>query len=237
MKFNMFAKRVLIFCMLFMSLLIGVTHAQEKTQISVAVLNLPPNEDGQLHWRDGDKSTAPIQLSIRYFSDFLTIESGLLRIYAEPVEADIKDAASIKPLYTLKIPPGINKGFLVLLPRPAPQGDGFRWGGQLIPSNELKNGSIRIYNSSAQTLGLQLPGQNIKLLSGKFVNLDSKSFADSFPVKIYELGEKPKKVFSSVWRISPDRREISIIYMQNKSVKMKSLLFLDPNRNKPKPEP
>lgn len=226
MKFNMCPKRFVAAFTLMIPVWIGVVHAQVEANLSLAVLNLPPDEDGLLHWRDGDKPTKPIQLSVRYFSEFITLESGILSLYTDPVLEEPEGSPVIAPLYTIRIPPDFGTGFLVLTPQQ--KGEDFSWRGLLIPNRDFTLGSLKLYNTTGRELGIQLPNHNFKLLEGKSVDLDSKRFPESFPVKIYQLGEDRKKIFSSVWRISPQRREVCFVFMRNRSLKLRSLLLLSP---------
>jgi hypothetical protein len=203
----------------------GLLHGQGETRLAVAILSLPAGSDGLLHWRDGKSPSEPVQLSIRYFSEPLKLKSEVISFYAEPIAGDPAGAPPVEPLVMLKIPQNSGLNFVVLTGVPGRDGK-TQWKSQLIPGRDLGVGTMKLFNGTDETLGIQLPKKNVKLNAGKSMDFDSSAWPGSFPVKIYQLETRQKMVFSSVWRLNDKRRELCFLYKKNNNIALRSLLFL-----------
>jgi hypothetical protein len=210
--------------------------AQDKhvCEVKVATLTVPDGSDGLVHWRSGNTPTEPLQLSTRYFSESLKLESNIIQFFNEPVLAASNQDPPPTPLVTLRIPEG-RKLVYIVLTADSDENNRVRWRGSMLDSGNWKAGSMKLFNSCSETLGIAAGSKRIQLLQGKSVDFHVSDWGESFPVKIFRLKPELKTVFSSTWRVTAGRRELCFIGSANGSVKIRSLLDLAANPPNPAP--
>jgi hypothetical protein len=201
----------------------GQTENTAKAEVAVAALSLPEGSGGLLHWRVGAAASTPLQLSTRYFSDRLEAPTGTIGFYDHPV-AEAADPPP-EPLLALKIPQDANLVFIVLWSELDDDGEP-RWRGNLIRGSDWEAGSLRLFNSTSEPLGILAADEPIRLAGGKSVDFHARDRPEAFAVKIYRLKPERRAVFSSKWRVTAGRRELCFLVDRNNSLSFRSLLDL-----------
>jgi hypothetical protein len=224
MKSNV--KKILSQSLVVLMLTVGPGRAQEKNtvEIAVAALNLPGGSEGLLHWNEANTATTPLQLSTRYFSERLKLKGRVIRFYENPVEP-VEGEPMPDPLIALSIPQGANLGYVVLWSESDGKGEA-RWRGRVFSGQEWKDGSMKVINASAETLGMLAGEKKIRLDSGKSLDFPASDWRESFPVKIFLMKPEVKNVFSSTWRVTAGRRELCFIAKVNGAISLRSLMDL-----------
>jgi hypothetical protein len=200
--------------------------AQESREVSVAALSLPAGADGLLHWREAEAASVPLQLSTRYFSEPVKLAGNAIRFYGAPVPAGPALPDAPAPLLTMTFPAEMKRGYLVLWSEPDAQQEP-RWKGMLVNATEWKAGSMKVINACNEPIGIEAGEKRLKLLPGKSLDFPAAQWREPFPVKVSRLEPALKTLFSSTWRISPERREICFVGNLNGSITLRSLLELD----------
>lgn len=201
-------------------------HAR-KPEISVAALSLPGDSTGMVHWRSSNAATEPLQLSVRYFSERIELESNFIEFHAEPfVPAAGTDAP--EPFLRMRIPEGRNSVYLVIS-GDLDEENNTRWRGNLLDGREWRAGSMKVFNSFDSPLGIVADGKNpIQLAEGKSVDLHARDFDKAgFSVRIYRMSPERRIIFSSKWRIAEDRRELLFIGNNQGRITLRALLELN----------
>ena len=201
--------------------------AQDKhaCEVKVATLAVPDGSDGLIHWRAGNTPTAPLQLSTRYFSERLKSEGNVIRFYKNPVPAASTQEPPPEPLVTLKIPAGQKLVYIVLSADSDENGQ-VRWRGCLLNAGDWKAGSMKLFSSCSEPLGIVAGNKRMQLSQGKSVDFHASEWREAFPVKIFRLEPELKTIFSSSWRVTAKRRELCFISVANGSVRLRSLMDL-----------
>lgn len=204
-------------------------------KIAVATINLPNGSDGLLHWRSAaDADTKPLQLSARYFSEHLELQGLVVQFFQTPVSAGPDQNPPPEPLVTLKIPEGAKLVYIVMM-TDTTENKQTRWRGILFNAADWKESSLKLINSSSESLRIALGQKQIQLNSGKSMDFNATEWRDPFPVKIFQMTPDAKKIFSSTWRVSSGRRELCFLYKINGSIALRSLLDLGEAQPLPTP--
>lgn len=225
MKSNL--KSILAACLYSLLLLIVPSRGADNRAcvVKVAVMTLPAGSDGLLHWRVTDGPTTPLQLSTRYFSDGLKLQGNVIQFYGNPVLSPSAQEPPAQPLVTLKIPAGQNLVYILLSSEQDESGQ-TRWRGNLLNAADWKESSMKVFNACSETIGITAGDKKILLLQGKSVDFTAGDWRETFPVKIFRLKPKEKMIFSSSWRVTAGRRELTFIGGANGSVSVRSLMDL-----------
>lgn len=225
MKVKSDSHAVIRACFLALLILAGPCVAKEKSsvQISVGALTLAPGSDGMVHWRVGNTETTPLQLSTRYFSERLKMPVGVVGFYDQPVAKGAEDPP--EPFLSLQLPATSGLAFLVIWSSTDKNGKA-SWQGNVISGSEWKDSSMRLFNSTSESLGLLCGEQAIQIGKGKSLDFHAKDWPKAFPVKIFRLQPEKKAIFSSKWRVTQGRRELCFITAQDSAVSFKSLIDL-----------
>ncbi len=194
-------------------------------EVSLAALSLPADSDGLLHLRIGEEATVPVELSTRYFSERVAARSGTIRFYQQAMPAVSPGEAHPEALLSLRIPAGPKLIYIVLWTE-LEKDRQLHWRARLISATDWKEGSMKLLNSSPETLGISAGKTRTQLPSGKTMDFQSSDWREPFPVKIYQLGEQAGLLFSSTWRVTADRRELCLIGNIDGAVSLRSLLDL-----------
>ncbi len=194
-------------------------------EVSVAALTLPDESTGAVHWRSTNQATEPLQLSIRYFSERVSLESNLIEFYAEPMDPETGEAGP-EPMLRMRIPEGQRLVYIVLSSDEGEDGNP-RWRGNMLSANDWRAGSLKVFNSRDTPLGIVAEDRNLRIDPGGSADLHARDFdREGFPVRIYQLEPERRAVFSSTWRIAEGRRELLFIGNNRGRVTMRSLLEL-----------
>jgi hypothetical protein len=211
---------------LLLPLLACQATAQDGCEVAVAALSLPAGADGLLHWREAEAASLPLQLSTRYFSDPVKLTGKAIRFYGAPVPAGPTQPGAAAPLLTMTFPADMTRGYLVLWTEPDEKQEP-RWKGMVVNAAEWKAGSMKVINACNEAIGIEAGEKRIKLLPGKSMDFAASQWREPFPVKVSRLEPAIKTLFSSTWRIAPERREICFVGNVNGSITLRSLLELD----------
>ncbi len=218
-------RRSKLLALILMAASFSFAHAQ-NAQVTLAALNLPPGSEGLFHLRTGDAASVPVQASTRYFSDPVDTGFAAIELYAAPVG---KDASAVQPL--LRLPLGERAGSChVLLWNEHTAGKEGKLAGRIIAAAEWPAGSMLLLNASAVPIGVQAGDTRQMLKAGASHPYPAVDPEKDLPVKMYLEDDKhpgkPKLVFSSVWRVARERRELCVIYPAagSRSVAVRSLL-------------
>ena len=208
--------------------LVSFCHAapSPSCEVTVAALNLPDNSDGLLHLRTAEiKETTPLQLSTRYFSPRIKTSESVVQFFANPLKAD--DLKPPLPLITVNLPEDAKLAYLIIFTTLDDKKQPV-WKSILLLDTDWPQSCMKLLNASANTLGIQAGDQKIQLLTGKFTNFTSSQWTDTFSVVIYKLTPEIKTVFSSKWRITAGRRELSVLFNSGENIAISSLIDLQP---------
>jgi hypothetical protein len=125
----------------------------------------------------------------------------------------------------------------VLMPDPGKQAAA-GWRASLLNSSDWKPGSMRLFNASAEPLGISAGTRNLLLKEGKSLDFHAEEWkGEAFPVKIHRLQPELKTIFSSSWRVTAGRRELCFITTAGVTLSVRSLLDLDAPPAPPAPPP
>lgn len=212
---------------LYLSALPCLAIEKHACEVKVATLVLPDGADGLIHWRAGNTPTAPLQLSTRYFSDGLKLESNAIQFFNNPVLAASNQGKPPEPLVTLTIPAG-QKLVYIVLSQETDENQQTRWRGNLLNSTDWKAGSMKLFNACSEPLGISAGQKRIQLDQGKSVDFQADEWkGEAFPVKIFRLQPELKTIFSSSWRVATGRRELCFVGTIKGSLSLRSLIELD----------
>lgn len=210
----------------FLAVCLSQSVQAQKPELSVAALSLPGESTGLVHWRSSNAGTKPLQLSVRYFSERIELESNFIEFYTEPIDAATADEPPA-PFLRMRIPEGRGTVYLVI------SGDlddenNTRWRGNMLNGNDWKAGSMKVFNAFESPLGIVADGKNpIQIAAGSSVDLHARDFDETgFPVRIYRLEPERRVVFSSKWRVAEDRRELLFIGNNQGRLTLRALMEL-----------
>lgn len=210
---------------LLLGLLPAAAQEAPPRQVSVAALTLPDPAGGLVHWRDGETATQELQLSTRYFSPPVKVKGSVLQFFDTPVAAGMTGPEAPEPLLTLTLPAASKLAFLVLRTTRDEAGN-TRWRGSILDGDDWRTGTLRVYNSGTEPLGLIAGEKKIGLAAGKSADFEARTWDEPFPAKIYRSEPDVRLVFSSTWRVAPARRELCFLSNTNGKITLRSLLVL-----------
>jgi hypothetical protein len=203
-----------------------VTAAPEAREVAVAALSLPEGSDGLLHWRTANRASVAMQLSTRYFSEPVKIDGGSLRFYESPVAEGPDPENGPKPVHSLTVPADAKSVYLVLWTTRG-EDQAIRWQGKTFSEADWLADSMKVFNVSAEDIGIEAGGKRMRLLPGKSFDFRATEWREPFPVRILSLEPEHKTLFSSTWRVGEGRRELCFIGRFNNAVSLRSLLDLN----------
>lgn len=225
------AKLAIIACLhaLLLPALPCLAIEKHSCEVKIATLALPDGAGGLIHWRSGNTPTSPLQLSTRYFSEVLKLESNVIQFFKDPVLALSNKEKPPEPLVTLTIPAGQRLSYIVLL-QDSDENHQSRWRGSLLNAADWKAGSMKLFNACSEPLGIAAGQKRIQLSQGKSVDFQADEWnGEAFPVKIFRLQPELKTIFSSSWRVTVGRRELCFVGNVNNSISLRSLIDLNAN--------
>lgn len=218
-----------------LGLLVTLGQAQDKAacDVAVAALTLPDDSSGLLHVRAAESATSPLQLSTRYFSERVKLPGLVIQFFKDPVAATPATPAPV-PLLTLQIPAATKLAYAVLWS----ETDEMRksvWKGRVFNAKDWDQSSLKVFNATAESIGLQAGAKQILLLQGKSTDFPARDWGEPFPAKIFQLQPERKCIFSSTWRVTAGNRELCFIYKANNAVSLRSILEIAPSQTTPAP--
>ncbi|MFC4991565.1 hypothetical protein [Rubritalea tangerina] len=158
-----------------------------------------------------------VQLSLRYPSAQVRckIEEGqALKIYG----ADQNFEAELVAIGAVRVPANLSQGTVLLIP----YSKGYKC--HFISEKSAPEGGVYLYNLSDQSLGFVMrKGEKMIVDSGQGKTFQaSQSLSENIPVKIFRPASENsfKLLFSTSWRMVPNRREILIFYNHPKTGKV-----------------
>lgn len=203
-------------------LLTPLCIAQDKPtcSVSIAALNLPAGSTGQIHIRDTETSTKPLQLSTRYFSERIELKRNLIQIYKDALIENSPDAV---PLLTLEIPAETREAYVALWIETDDKNQSI-WKGQVFDSKDWIPNSLKVVNFTTDQLGISADSKEILLEPGKSADFPSSEWPKSFTAKIYQTKPEKKNLLSSTWQVSTSNRELCFIYNIKNRVSLRSIM-------------
>ena len=198
----------------------------QKPELSVAALSLPGESTGLVHWRSSNAVTQPLQLSVRYFSERIELESNVIEFFAEPLDPSTAIEPP-EPFLRMRIPDGRDKVYLVITGH-LDEENNTLWRGNMLDGREWKAGSMKVFNAFESPLGIVADGKDpIRIDAGGSVDFHARDHDRAgFAVRIYRLEPERRVVFSSKWRVAEDRRELLFIGNNQGRLTLRALIDL-----------
>jgi hypothetical protein len=194
-------------------------------QVSIAAMSIAGDSTGMVHWRSLNVSTQELQLSTRYFSDRLQLESRTLEIYEEAFDPTQVEGDAQAPMVSVTIPANMQMAFVILWYSENRE-LGSRWRANVFSGDDWVHGTLKILNVRSEPIHMLAGEKPIRIAAGGSANLSVRDFSRPFPVQIFRPSGERKRIFSSTWRVSSGRRELCFIAGEGDSVSFRSLIDL-----------
>ncbi len=185
---------------------------------------MPEGSSGQIHIRDTETTSKPLQLSTRYFSERIELKGNVIQIYKDPV---VENSPEAVPLLTLAIPDETRIGYVALWAETDDKNQSV-WKGQVFDSKDWIQNSLKVVNFTADPLGISAGPKEIMIDPGKSADFTSSEWPNSFTAKIYLTKPERKNLLSSTWQVSTSNRELCFIFKEKNRLSLRSIMDIAP---------